>query len=107
MGAVRMVRKTKRSAGSETRSIKGNLLALLLMGIFLCELLAYTWCRVQCTRVGYEISQAAGEQTQLAAVKEKLQVELARLKSPERLSDYAKTYMDLKMPSSRQMVIVE
>ena len=97
----------KKRASKKTRSAKDNSLAFLLMGIFLCELLAYTWCRVQCTRVGYEISRVGGEQEQLAMVQKKLQVELARLKSPERLADIAKTYMNLKMPSSRQMVIIE
>ena len=102
-----MVRDTKRRTSTKTRSAKGSTLVLLLMGIFLCELLAYTWCRVQCTRVGYDISRAVGEQEQLAVVQEKLQVELARLKSPERLANIAKKYMDLKMPSSRQMVVIE
>ena len=77
------------------------------MGIFLCELLAYTWCRVQCTQVGYEISRAAREEAQLAVVQKKLQVELASLKSPERLANIAEAYMDLKMPSSRQRVVIE
>ena len=37
----------------------------------------------------------------------KLQVELARLKSPERLTGIAETSMGLRMPSSRQVVVVE
>ena len=102
-----MVREKKKKTSTKTRSAKGNALALVLMGIFLCELLAYTWCRVQCTSVGYEISQAVGEQEQLAVVQKKLQVEMARLKSPERLANIAKTYMNLKMPSPRQVVIIE
>jgi hypothetical protein len=47
------------------------------------------------------------EQQQLMAVQKELQVELARLKSPERLSRIAETSMGLKMPTSRQMVVVE
>ena len=102
-----MAREAEKRTGKEVRSSKGVTLALVLMGIFLCELLAYTWCRVQYTRVGYQISRAIGEQSQLTAVQKRLQVELARLKSPERLANIAETYMDLKMPSPRQMVIIE
>jgi cell division protein FtsL len=102
-----MVQETKKKPSGKTWSAKGSALVFLAMGIFLCELLAYTWCRVQCTRVGYEISRAAGEQQQLATVREKLQVELARLESPERLANMAKTHMGLKMPSSRQMVVIK
>jgi cell division protein FtsL len=102
-----MVKKTKSKTNTKPRSAKGNALAFILMGFFLCELFAYTWCRVQCTRVGYEISKAVKEQEQLAVVQKNLQLEMARLKSPERLANIAKTYMDLKMPSSRQMVTIE
>ena len=88
-------------------SAKWIALPLILMGIFLCEMLIYTWCRVQCTQVGYEISRASGEQEKLTVVQKKLQVELARLKSPERLAKIAESYLGLKMPSSRQVVIIE
>ena len=89
------------------RSAKWVALPLILMGIFLCEMLLYTWCRVQCTRAGYEISRTSVEQEKLTVVQKKLQVELARLKSPERLAKIAESYLGLKMPSSRQVVIVE
>ena len=102
-----MVRKAKKRTSTKTRSAKSNTLAFVLMLIFLCELLTYTWCRVQCTGVGYEISRAVREKEQLAVVQKKLQVELARLKSPERLAYIAKTHMGLKKQSSRQMVIIE
>lgn len=102
-----MARGEKKREDIEKRPSHGYILALVLMGIFFCELLAYTWCRVQCTGVGYEISRAAREREQLAEVQKKLQVELATLESPERLAYFAQKYMDLKKPSSRQMVIVE
>jgi len=79
---------------------------LCLMGIFIGELLVYTWSRVQYTRVGYDISRASTEQARMMAVKEELKVELARLKSPERLTQIAET-SGLKMPTSRQMMVVE
>ena len=96
----------KKKTSEKTGSAKGNALVFLLMGIFLCELLAYTWCRVQCTGVGYEISQAVKERKQLAVEQKQLQVELARLKSPKSLANIAETY-DLKMPSSRQRVVIK
>lgn len=82
-------------------------LGLVIMSFFIFELLAISWCRVQYTQVGYEISRATREQNQYAAVQKKLEVELARLKSPERLAGIAEESMGLRMPSSRQMVVVE
>jgi cell division protein FtsL len=82
-------------------------LGLLLMGVFIGELLIYTWCRVQYTRVGYDISRATQEQAQRMAVQNELQLELARLKSPERLKRIAETSMELEMPTSKKMVVME
>jgi cell division protein FtsL len=102
-----MAQETEKIKAPTTRSAKWVSLSLVLMGIFLCEMLTYTWCRVQCTQAGYEISRVTGEQKQLTTVQKKLQVELARLKSPERLAKLAKGYLGLNMPSSRQVVVVK
>lgn len=106
-GTDEMVQAAEKKASIEKRSTRGHILAFLLMAVFIFELLAYAWCRVQCIRTGYDITRAAREQRQLAEVQKKLQVELARLKSPERLANIAEMHMGLKMPSSRQRVIIE
>jgi cell division protein FtsL len=102
-----MNREKGKSSEKKTRNTGLIALGVVLMVFFICELLVYTWCRVQYTQVGYEISRATQEQTRLMAVQEELQLERARLKSPERLKRIAETSMGLKMPSSRQMVVVE
>ena len=102
-----MNRTNAKKPKKKTRSAVGISLGLVLMGIFICELLVYTWCRVQYTRIGYEISHAADKKVRLIAVQKELQVELARLKSPERLAGIAEASMGLRMPSSRQMMVVE
>ena len=102
-----MSRKPIKNGGKKARPVGAMTLGLVLMGIFIGELLVYTWCRVQYTRVGYDISRATQEQTRRMAVQKELQVELARLKSPERLARIAETSMGLKTPTSRQMVGVE
>jgi len=102
-----MARKAVKKPGAKMRSPGAIVLGLILMGLFIGELLAVSWCRVQYTQVGYEIARATREQTQLTAAKKKLQVELARLKSPERLAGIANASIGLEMPSSRQMVVIE
>jgi cell division protein FtsL len=102
-----MNRATSKKPAKKARSAGGIVLGFVLMGCFICELLVYTWCRVQYTRVGYEISRAREEQARLMTVQKELQVELARLSSPERLAGIAETSMGLRMPSSRQMMVVE
>ncbi|MBW2366937.1 MAG: cell division protein FtsL [Deltaproteobacteria bacterium] len=82
-------------------------LGIFLMALFIGELLSYTWCRVQYTRTGYELSREMQEHRQLTAVEKKLKIELARLRSPERLAKLAKRHMGLNMPTSQQVMVIE
>ncbi len=77
-------------------------LILALIG----ELFFFTWCRVQCTRVGYEISQAKTDNKRLLALQKTLKVEFAHLKSPERIAEIAKLKLGLTMPNQEQMMTI-
>ena len=79
-------------------------LCLILMGFFIGELLFYTWCRVQCVQVKYEISKATQKQRRLVALQDNLKIELANLKSPQRIAAIAREQLDLITPTSKQMI---
>lgn len=76
-----------------------------LMVFLLAELLVYTWCRVQYVRTGYEINEATKERQRLMELHRKLQVEGARLRSPERVMRIAQQ-RGLVMPDSNQVVVI-
>ena len=76
------------------------------MAIFFGELFFYTWCRVQCVRTGYEITQVRNQYLKLNTVQYNLKIEIARLKSPERIVKKAKEELGLVMPTTKQMVIM-
>ena len=76
----------------------------LVMGIFIVELLVYTWFRVQCTQVGYEINRATETQKRQIALQNSLKIELARLKSPERIVKIATDNLNLVMPQPEQIM---
>ncbi len=78
----------------------------LLMSVFIIQLLFYTWCRVQCTQVGYEVSKEAAQHQRLLTFQNHLKVELASLKSPERLASISTSRLGLVNPSSEQVVIL-
>ena len=78
----------------------------IVMAVFIAELLIYTWSRVQCVKVGYEISNENNKNRNLINLQNNLKVELARLKSPERLADIARNQLGLKTPTPEQMVII-
>jgi cell division protein FtsL len=61
---------------------------------------------VQYVRVGYEISGASHQHEALLALQGSLRVELASLKSPERIEKIAKKQLGLVTPTPEQMIII-
>ena len=96
----------KRKPSRHIRRLKIMGIWMVLMSLFIAELLVYTWVRVQCIRVGYDISAAADKQAELIAEKKKLTIELARLKSPQRIAWIAKTRLNLVTPSPQQIMTI-
>lgn len=78
----------------------------ILMVIFIAELLIYTWSRVQCTQLGYEITQAAVVHQKSITLQNNLKIELARLKSPERIIKIARDQLGLIMPGPEQTIVI-
>ncbi len=79
---------------------------LIFMGLFITELLVYTWSRVQCIQVRYEISELAADQQRLVMLQENLKIELARLKAPQRIASIAKQQLGLVAPTSKQLIVI-
>ncbi|MFQ5485231.1 MAG: hypothetical protein ACE5DO_07840 [Desulfobacterales bacterium] len=79
---------------------------MFLMSIFIAELFFYTWCRVQNVRVGYEISEKRDKLQHLLTLQKDLEVEHARLRSPERLANIAKNRFNLTNPTPEQIIVV-
>ena len=97
---------TTRKAKKNTPKPKATLICIIFMTMFLAELLFYTWCRVQCTGAGYEISSATKHHQDLITLQNNLKIELASLKSPERIAKIAKNQLGLITPTLEQMIIV-
>jgi len=79
---------------------------MIMMFIFIVELLFYTWCRVQNVQHGYEISREAHNQKQLLVYQNSLKIEIARLKSPDRIAQIAKQQLGLIMPTTEKTILI-
>lgn len=79
---------------------------LTLLCVFIAELFVYTWVRVQCVRVGYEISALTKEQQRLTEFQANLKVELARLKAPQRITKIAQEKLGLMLPAPNQIMVL-
>ena len=100
------MRMKKNNPNRKKKTSKALWLGLILISIFIGELFFYTWCRVQCTRMGYEIARSDNQYEKLVSIKRNLQIESARLKSPERIARTATEKLGLIMPTPKQMVIM-
>jgi cell division protein FtsL len=91
---------------TESANLKKTGLWFLIMSLFILELFFYTWCRVQNVRFGYEISNEMNHQKKLVVYQNNLKIELARLKSPERITQIAKQQLGLIMPTAEKTILL-
>jgi cell division protein FtsL len=91
---------------NKTRNPKVLAVCLIFMGLFIAELLFYTWCRVQSIQVRYEISELNADQERLVMLQDNLKIELARLKAPQRIAKIAKQQLGLISPTNKQLIII-
>ena len=97
-----MARKARKKNGD----VKITGIWIIFMAVFISELFLYTWCRVNYIDVGYEISKETKKQHELIAWQNNLKIELASLKSPERIAKIAKDQLGLKAPTKSQTIVI-
>lgn len=79
---------------------------IIFMAVFIVELFIYTWSRVNCIGVGYDITKETKKQHELIALQNNLKIELASLKSPERIEKIAKDQLGLRTPGKNQTIVI-
>jgi cell division protein FtsL len=77
---------------------------IVLMVLFFVQALFYAWCRVQCVNTGYGIDRENRRHQALIKERNTLKIEMARLKSPERIETIARTRLGLIMPDSQNTI---
>jgi len=96
----------KKKRNRKQRNPKVTIACLVLMFAFMAELLFYTWCRVQYVRAKYEIQEQTTRMRTLAAMQDNLKIELARLKSPQRIAKIAREQLGLVTPTPKQTIVI-
>ena len=94
------------SAGTKKTGSSLAIIWLAIMLVFIAELFAYTWCRVQSIRVGYAIAAENRRYQHQSMIRKKLTVELAHMRSPKRIEVLGRQ-LGLVTPSPRQIVVME
>jgi cell division protein FtsL len=105
-GAKQAENRSNSSRNRKVRRVKPfrTGLWLILMALFFMEALLYAWSRVQCVNAGYGLDRETHRRQALLKERSTLNIELARLKSPERIETIARTQLGLNMPDAQQTV---
>jgi cell division protein FtsL len=78
-----------------------------LLAIFVPGTLVYIWLHVQTVSFSYDIAKTQKQKRELLEMNKKLRIQLANLKSPERIERIALTQLGLKPPEKGQIEILK
>lgn len=80
---------------------------ICLLAIFVPGVLVYIWLHVQTVNFSYDIAKTQKQKRELLEMNKKLRIQLANLKSPERIERIALTQLGLKPPEKGQIEIIK
>ncbi len=80
---------------------------VILMAFFVPGLLAYVWLNVQTVNLSYDIAKAQKQKQELSEINKKLRIQLANLKSPERIEGVALSRLGLRPPEKGQIELLK
>ena len=82
-------------------------LIICMLFLFMGSSIGYVWSNFQSTRIGYDLSQLKREEMKLEEENQRLRLELAILKSPQRLETQASERLGLRQPTPEQIIVLQ
>ncbi len=106
MQAVEVLKQTVRER-DRTSSDVGYSTWIFIASILLAVALIYVWSHIHMTELEYQIAQELSSREQLAEEQAKLKVELATLKSPQRIETIAREKLQMTYPGREQVILLK
>jgi cell division protein FtsL len=99
----------KQGVGARQVAVQNKFVKRWAVWIILLTVLAlfYVWSRVKVVEMGYELSGLNSSVAELSKQIGALEADIARLKSPKRLEEVAKTELGMQTPTAEQTVLVQ
>jgi cell division protein FtsL len=70
-------------------------------------ILIYVWSHIQMTRLEYEVAEAIHTKEQLLEEQRRLRLEVATLKSPQRIEAIARNRLQMTYPEPGQVIVIK
>ena len=99
------VRQPKEKSGASIGVKYPTFIVVTLILMFVA--LIYVGSHIRMTRIEYEIAAALSAKELLLEEQKKLKLEMAMLKSPQRIEQIAKTKLQMSYPDAEQVIVIK
>ncbi|EKD22174.1 MAG: hypothetical protein ACD_87C00126G0002 [uncultured bacterium] len=106
MQAVEVLRQTVREHDRTPANV-GYSAWIFITTVLMAVLLIYVWSHIHMTELEYQIARELSSKEQYSEEQAKLKVELATLKSPQRIEIIAREKLQMTYPGREQVILLK
>jgi cell division protein FtsL len=106
MQAVEVLKQTVREQDRTSFNVSYSTW-IFIATIVMAVLLIYVWSHIHMTELEYQIARELNNKEQLTEEQAKLKVELATLKSPQRIEIIAREKLQMTYPGREQVILLK
>jgi cell division protein FtsL len=106
MPIAKAARTRTTAVGRETTGLRVSTLILSLL-VLVAVALVYVWSHLHNTQLKYRIAEEMTVRDNLTEENRRLKVEIATLKSPQRIESIARDKLKLQYPEREQVVLIK
>ena len=106
MQAVEVLRQAVRAQDRTSVNV-GHSTWIFIATVLMAVLLIYVWSHIHMTELEYQVARELSSKEQSAEEQAKLKVELATLKSPQRIEIIAREKLQMTYPGREQVILLK
>lgn len=106
MQAVEVLRQTVRQQDNASGSV-GYYTWIFIASVLMAVALLYVWSHIHMTELEYQIARELSSQEQLIEEQAKLKLEMATMKSPQRIETIAREKLQMTHPEREQVILLK
>jgi cell division protein FtsL len=101
------MKKRARAKAKRSGTGKAVLLSLTAAALLLVSSLFHVWSQLRVFKLGYQLSQTSAVHKGLSQENAQLRLEVATLKSPQRIEKVARETLGLNLPQPEQIIVIK
>ncbi len=106
MHAAEVLKQTVRQQDRASGEI-GYSAWIIIAAVLMAVALTYVWSHIHMTELEYQIARELSSREQITEEQTKLKVELATLKSPQRIETIARERLQMTYPEREQVIMLK